>query len=411
MPTQSDQPRPHAHTHSMPVQPVYSSSKRSRSRPSTAPPPPYTGPPTPSVSEESLSLPPVPSRDLTPTPSRIPNPHEASRRLPTPPDPRTATPVDRASATPTPRQPPSSLVTGLQTAVSQSSRASPLTPSSLSPQSHVNPPQQPSPVPSSAPVVKSRSLFKPFSVLKPKATRKVTEQIAKQAAWKVTEEARGQIAEVEAERQAAEQATRERDEEVARQAAAEADVREYIRSSIESLLFRGLTSDEERFSAFSNCQQACKNCGLDLSAVLQEPLIEGQTPVYWAILNRPAKTPEVDDDALNALIVTLLDVCGSLNETCIESVRLACMWTSNNTLLQHLFCQFSGLSPLSMSDRMLLGPSGGDVVNVVETRDGTGAFIAGVKIRRFRLRMNSSKIIKIEFITFGRPLFFRHSMA
>jgi hypothetical protein len=51
---------------------------------------------------------------------------------------------------------------------------------------------------------------------------------------------------------------------------------------------------------------------------------------------------------------------------------------------------------------MLLGPSGGDVVDVGETRDGTGAFIADVKIRRFRLRMNSSKVIKIEFITFER---------
>ena len=401
MPAQSDQPRLHVHTHSMPVQRIYSS-KRSRSRPSTAPPPPYTGPPTPNVSVESLSPPHLPSRDPTPTPPRIPNPHEASRRLPTPPDPRTATPVDRASATPTPLQPPSSLVTGLQTAVSQSSRASLLTPS-LSPQSHVNSQPQPPPVPPSAPIVKSRSLFKPFSVLKPKATRKATDQIAKQAAWKVTEEARGRIVEEEAARQAAEQVARERDEEAARQAALEADVREYIRSFIESLLFRGLTSDEERHSAFSNCLQACKNCDLDLSAVLQEPLIEGQTPVYWAILNRPAKTPEVDDEALNALIVSLLDVCGSLNETCIESVRLACMWTSNNTLLQYLFCHFSGLSPLSMSDRMLLGPSGGDVVEVVETRDGTGAFIAGVKIRRFRLRMNSSRVIKIEFITFGRP--------
>jgi hypothetical protein len=398
---QTDQPRLHAHTHSMPVQPVYAS-KRSRSRPSTAPPPPYTGPPTPNVSEESLPRPHSSSRDPTPTPPRIPNPHDSSRRLPTPPDPRIATPVDRASATPTPLEPPSSQVTGLQTPISPSSRASALT-LSLSPHSHVSSQPQFPPVPPSAPIVKSRSLFNPFSVLKPKSTRKATEQIAKQAAWKVTEETRGRIAEEEAERQAAEQAARERYDEVTRRAATEAEARELVRSSIESLLFRGLTSDEERNSVISKCFQACKDCGLDLSAVLQEPLMEGQTPVYWAILNRPAKTPEVDEEALNALIITLLNVCGSLNETTIDSVRLACMWTSNNTLLQHLFCQFGGLSPLSMSDRMLLGPSGGDVVDVGETRDGTGAFIADVKIRRFRLRMNSSKVIKIEFITFGRP--------
>jgi hypothetical protein len=145
---------------------------------------------------------------------------------------------------------------------------------------------------------------------------------------------------------------------------------------------------------------------LDFSAVLQEPLIEGQIPVYWAILNRPATSSEVDDDASNALIFTLLNASGSIKKTTSDSVRLACMWTSNNALLQHLFWQFPGLTPLSMSDRMLLGPTGGDIVHVEETRDGSGAFIAYVDIRRFRLRMNSSKLIKIEFITFGRPLLF-----
>jgi hypothetical protein len=144
---------------------------------------------------------------------------------------------------------------------------------------------------------------------------------------------------------------------------------------------------------------------VDFSAVLQEPLIEGQIPVYWAILNRAATSPEVDDDTLNALIFTLLNASGSLKKTTNDSVRLACMWTSNNALLQHLFWQLPGLSPLSMSDRMLLGPTGGDVVNVEETRDGSGAFVAHVNIRRFRLRMNSSKLIKIEFITFGRPYY------
>jgi hypothetical protein len=127
--------------------------------------------------------------------------------------------------------------------------------------------------------------------------------------------------------------------------------------------------------------------------------------VYWAILNRPAASPEVDNDALNALIITLLNASGSLKKTTNDSVRLACMWTSNNALLQLLFWQFPGISPLSMSDRMLLGPTGGDVVNVDETRDGSGTFVAHVNIRRFRLRMNSSKLIKTEFITFGGPYY------
>jgi hypothetical protein len=80
------------------------------------------------------------------------------------------------------------------------------------------------------------------------------------------------------------------------------------------------------------------------------------------------------------------------------------MLISNNALLQHLFWTFPELSPLSMKDRMLLGPSGGgDIVEVDETQDGSGAFIAHMKIRRFRLRMNVSAIVKVEFVTFGRP--------
>ena len=398
-------------SHSTPVRSVYSSKKSIRS---IAPPPPYTGPPSPSVSEEALSLSHLPSRDPTPTPPRLPNSHETSRRLPVPPNPRIAASVVRASASTSQLDLPSSQVTGLRPPIPRSSRATPLPSSlltpSLSPHSHDSLSHLPL-APPSAPVVKSRSAFNPLSILKlKKSSRKATAQIANQTARIVTDETRAWIEEEEAARQAAEHAARERDEEVARRAGAQAKAREVVRSCIESLLFRGLTSDEERTSVFSQCFQACKDSGLDPSAVLQEPLVEGQLPVYWAILNRPAKTPEVDDEALNAFIVTLLNTCGSLNETSVDSVRLACMWTSNNTLLQHLFWRFPDLSPLSMSDRMLLGSFGGDVVEVGETRDGTGAFVAHVKIRRFRLRMNSTKVVKIEFITFGRlHLFIRRS--
>ena len=398
-------------SYSMPVRSVYSSKKSIRSN---APPPPYTGPPSPNVSEESLSPPHLPSRDPTPTPPRLANPHETSRRLPMPPNPRIATPVERATASRSQPGSPTSQITGFRPPLPQSSRATPLPSSLLTPSLSPHPrgsSSQLSLAPPSAPVVKSRSAFNPLSILKlNKSARKATAQITNQTARQVTEGTRARIEEEEAARQAAEHAARERDEEAARRAGAQAQAREFVRTSIESLLFRGLTSDEERTSVFSQCFQACNDCGLDLSAVLQEPFIEGELPVHWAILNRPAKTPEVDDEALNVFIITLLNTCGSLNEASVDSVRLACMWTSNNTLLQHLFWQFPDLSPLSISDRMLLGSFGGDVVEVGETRDGTGSFAVHVKIRRFRLRMNSSKAIKIEFITFGRPAsFFSHS--
>jgi hypothetical protein len=394
----SDQaPRLDTRAHSMPVQSVYSS-KKLQIRQSPAPPPPYTAPPSPNASEEALFPPHLSSRDPTPTPPRLPNDHETSRPLPPPPNPKIAIPVERTTSSPSLAELSSS---SSQSPIQQSSRAStfasPLIPS-LSPQSDVNPSSF-LPLPPEGPVVKSRSVFNLLKLSK--SSRKAAAQSAKQAAGKVSEETIVRNAEEDA----AGQFSRERDENVTRHTAAQAEARERVRSSIHSLLFRGLTSDEERTSVFSKCARVCKDCGVDFSAVLQEPLIEGQIPVYWAILNRAATSPEVDNDALNALIITLLNASGSLKKTTNDSVRLACMWTSNNALLQHLFWQFPGLSPLSMSDRMLLGPTGGDVVNVEETRDGSGAFVAHVNIRRFRLRMNSSKLIKIEFITFGRPYY------
>ncbi|KAI9441330.1 hypothetical protein H4582DRAFT_1368927 [Lactarius indigo] len=79
------------------------------------------------------------------------------------------------------------------------------------------------------------------------------------------------------------------------------------------------------------------------------------------------------------------------------------MSTSNNSLLQHLFWHFPPLSPLSRSDAMLLSAAGGgDVIDVDERQDGIGAFVARIQIRRFRLRMRVSKLVKIEFITSDR---------
>jgi hypothetical protein len=383
---QPEAPRLDTHAHSMSMQPVYPLKKLHIPQ-SPAPPPPYTSPPSPNASEDALFPPHLSSRDPTPTPPRLPNGYDASRRLPTLPNPRIAIPVERTTSS-------HSLISSSssQSPVQQSSRPSPF-PSHVNSSSFL-------PLPPDAPIVKSRSGFNPLSVLK-RPFRRSGAQSARQAAGTVSEETIVRIAEEDA----AGELSRERDENAFRYTAAQTEARERIQSSIHSLLFRGLTSDEERTSVFSKCARICKECSLDFPAVLQEPLIEGQIPVYWAILNRPAKSPEVDDDALNALIFTLLNASGSLKKTTNDSVRVACMWTSNNALLQLLFWQFPELSPLSMSDRMLLGPTGGDVVNVEETRDGSGAFVAHINIRRFRLRMNSSKLINVEFITFGRPYY------
>ena len=174
---------------------------------------------------------------------------------------------------------------------------------------------------------------------------------------------------------------------------------ETVKSSIQSLLSRGLR-DEDCDAIIRECAQICTSGGLNLSDVLQEPLINGKPPVYWAILGGPTTT----EAALHALVLSLLDNCQPIKETTVVSIRLACMLTSSNALLQHLFWHFPALSPLSQIDTLLLSSTtGGDAVDVHEAQDSTGSFAARIQIRRFRLRMRVSKLIKLEFVTSGRP--------
>jgi len=399
------------HTHD-PSAPVRTSlfSRRSILRPPSAPPPPYSGPPTPNPSADP-SLPfHLSDRASTPTPSHTLNrPGVPSRRLPPIPRPRSASaleltanhshsdPPSRGADTPSLR-PPLSIATPL----SSSLPTSPLSPGPhvISPSQHASP---------SAQITKHRSVFHLFSALKlSKATRNAASQIAKQGARAASEGANhgDELARPRVEEEEA--ATRAREEDMRLHAEAQAGARETVKSCIQSLLSHDHPSEETHLSVFSTCSQACKEVGLDLSTVLQEPIIEGQTPIYWAILNRPASatSSKANIKTPDALAIALLNECGLLNETTVVSVRLACMLISNNALLQYLLWKFPGLSPLSTKDRMLLGPSGGgDIVDVQETQDGTGAFTASMKIRRFRVRMNVSMVVKVEFVTFGTPVY------
>ncbi|KAI9465805.1 hypothetical protein BJY52DRAFT_1220538 [Lactarius psammicola] len=251
---------------------------------------------------------------------------------------------------------------------------------------------------------KSRSAF-PLSASKiSKATRNATTWFAdaarKDAAEPMFEDEQKKRRAAESEADA--RATKIRTEEDHRKAAIQAKANEAVKSSIQSLLSHDIPY-EWCDTVLKECDQICANGGLDLSAVLQEPIIDGKPPVYWAILNGPVTSSQRGEAALHALVLSLLDACQPLKKTTIASIRLACMSTSNNALLQHLFWNFPALSPLSRREAMLLGSTGGgDIVDVDKTRDGIGSFVAHIQIRQFRLRMRVSKLIKVEFVTSDR---------
>lgn len=280
------------------------------------------------------------------------------------------------SSSPSPLRSTPSLATSL---------SSPIPSGSISPRAH-----------------KYHSFIPLLSLLRPSRSRLPSEQIAEREAQSSASDARlraeeqKRAAELEATKRAAA-------EENIRLAAEQSNAKEAVRSNIRSLLSRHLPSDEAYDPIFNKCAQICQGGGLDLSVVLQEPLIDEKPPVYWAILNGPSTSSQGSDAAFDPLVVALLGACQPLRDTTLASIRLACMLTSNNVLLQHLFRRFPALSPLTPGDAILLSSAGGtDVVDVDEMQDGTGTFVARIQIRRFRLRMRVSKLVKVEFVTSDR---------
>jgi len=82
---------------------------------------------------------------------------------------------------------------------------------------------------------------------------------------------------------------------------------------------------------------------------------------------------------------------------------VACMTASDNALLQRLFRSIPPLSHISTRDALLLGPANEeDRVEVEERRNGTGSWVALIKIPRFRLRMRVCQSVSVEFIASGR---------
>ncbi|KAI0264138.1 hypothetical protein BC834DRAFT_844152 [Gloeopeniophorella convolvens] len=396
-------------------------SKRPLSRRPSAPPP-YTGPSVPNASITPVSLEQqsyAAPHPIILEPLRMISHSEVSL-LPLPPSPNPSpdTPVQQTH-TIRPHSPtfpeswqgpysrpasPATTISSSPSATSTSSTAPLRGPSSIFPTVHVS---------------RSRSSFRPFSVLRlSKATRHATAQIAESAAWQAAEQkkyetelARKRAAEEEAARRAAEEVARREAEEAARRAAIQADAKATAQSLIRTLISSRLPSAEERESVLSTCEQACENGGVSFSAALQEPFIEGQPPVYWAILNRPTASGG-NEAASDSLVLALLDACRPLDEATTTSVRLACMLASDNALLQRLFSHISALSPLSAGDAMLLGPAdGADSVHVEETRDGTGTFTAHIKIPRFRLRMRVSKSVKVVIAASERIWTLKFSMV
>ena len=425
---------------------------RKLSFPQLPPPPPYAHkrsfqqPTTEELNALRLRHPP-PNVAPPPTPGRSTRRGPPRRSRPSPPLPRTPSPSTpppavvisgEADGRPPrqhrPRSDPRNQLTvsesqGRPTSISASSSSSgsayspiqrsprgmrhmPLPPPPHPPPSH--PPPSPPPSPPSHPPSRRPANFDilPSEPISISPTTEQTPQQRSRFRFKLSRPTRpGTAPTTEGTRQHtaeenARRAVHERElEERARRTSEQEIAKEYVQTIIENLLQGKLPSDEERASTLAECDQACEKEGLDLSTVLQEMSIEGYTPIYWAIVNRP---PASEDNGVSpdSLVLGLLNVCRPLSPATLANIRVASMVASDNALLQRLFKSIPPLSHISTRDALLLGPANEeDRVDVEEKRNGTGSWVALIKIPRFRLRMRVCQSVSVEFIASGMKTF------
>jgi hypothetical protein len=117
-------------------------------------------------------------------------------------------------------------------------------------------------------------------------------------------------------------------------------VRSATQGFLRDLLSQARPCEHEWISVLDHCADTCSAHGLNFSALLQEPFVEGHLPVYWAVLKRPvapapvkAATPSNDPDSL---VFAILDASIPLSPQCVADARLACMTVSDNSLFARL---------------------------------------------------------------------------
>ena len=131
--------------------------------------------------------------------------------------------------------------------------------------------------------------------------------------------------------------------------------------------------------------------------MLQEPSVEGHTPIYWAIINRPSP-PEPDEPDL---VSAMLSHAAPLTDATVDEIRLACLHTSDHALFQKLR-RSPAFSPLTGTEEILLGGSVPvDDVDVADVKGDEGAFVAVFRMPMFQKRMRISGSIRLEFIAKG----------
>ena len=367
-------------------------------RPST----PFPRTPSPSLSSEvdadiigQFPLPNGPNRLRSLSENHLPR----SRGRPRPSPPPSISPSTSASPSASVYYSVPWSVYGATVATPAGSRSPSPRPSSPSDSYHVRPRESPPLPPSSAGQPPAhRSKFHPLAVFGlSKTARQSNPQLAEAPARPETGERRQQLWLERGLRDPREIGTGE----IAPPSLRQGKVKELVQTRVTALLQGRLSPGDDRMSTLSACARACERGGLDFSTVLQETSIEGHPPIYWAIVNRDVASGSRGLEP-DSLLAAILAACRPLSPSSLAAIRVACTMASDNALLQELFRLIPPLSHISTRDALLLSPANEeDRVDIDEMRNGTGSWVALIKIPRFRLRMRVCGSVSVEFIASG----------
>ncbi|KAF7297246.1 hypothetical protein MIND_00957700 [Mycena indigotica] len=192
----------------------------------------------------------------------------------------------------------------------------------------------------------------------------------------------------------------------AKQRAAQ-EVRKTVTKLIHDLV-RNQTIDGNLSCAgiLDSCSEACSSNGINMPNLLQQAYIEGHTPLYWAIVKRPADSSEagrpMSEADLPPLVRSLLAYSAPLKPQTVADIQLACLHTCDNWLFQCLRGS-PDFPALPHKDQLLLGTQiPPDTIAIQPSTKHNAPLTATFAFADFQKRMRVTHEVKLEFISHSR---------
>ena len=136
------------------------------------------------------------------------------------------------------------------------------------------------------------------------------------------------------------------------------------------------------------CAEMCRTEGVNFAEVLQDPVFEGNSALYWAVL---------DDSHPNqySLLSIILNHSGPLSSKTIDEVDRACAIFGDQAVFS-CFWRHPAYHAISGTDGLSLG--GASPADHAEVHDSSSGLVVRFEITQFHKRMSTSGSIVLKFV-------------